>query len=127
MRLQRKKIEQLLFNFNIAYSYTFISGIMLALSANIFTTALFMEDRKVPIYWVYGLALSLLVSSMSALIVSMLLEKARNEWQSAGSPNDEIVIREDYIEKGMRRRFLWIFFILILIPLIPIIFYVNFS
>ncbi len=127
MRLQRKKIEQLLFNFNIAYSYTFISGIMVALSTNIFTTALFMENRQVPIYWVYGLALSLLVSSMSALIVSMLLEKARNEWQSAGSPNDEIVIREDYIEKGMRRRFLWIFFILILIPLIPIIFYVNFS
>ncbi len=112
----KKDIEKLLFNFKIAYIYSFIAGILVAVSINLFTSVLLMElsSFRVKLMW---LALFILISSFTAFSISIILEFARNEWQSAGSPNDEIVIREDFIEKGKRKKFLWI--CLVLTFLIP--------
>lgn len=117
----KKDIEKLLFNFKIAYIYSFIAGILVAVSINLFTSALLMElsSFRVKLMW---LAFFILISSFTAFSISIILELARNEWQSAGSPNDEIVIREDFIEKGKRKKLLWIFLALIfLIPSISFI------
>ena len=54
-------------------------------------------------------------------MISVRLEIARDEWQSDGTPNDKIVIRQDYIEKGMRKISLWFYFILFILLLISYI------
>ncbi|TFH40873.1 MAG: hypothetical protein E4G94_08845 [ANME-2 cluster archaeon] len=116
-----KKIEESLFNFKMAYFYTFISGIFAALSINIFTIPLFNENISVSVDLVYTVASLALLSSISAFMISVRLEIARDEWQSDGTPNDKIVIRQDYIEKGMRKISLWFFFILFILLLISFI------
>ena len=116
-----KKVEHSLFNFKMAYFYTFISGIFAALSINIFTTALFSENSSISVNLAHILALLALLSSISAFMISVLLEIARDEWQSDGTPNDKIIIRQDYIEKGIRKISLWFFIILFILLLISYI------
>ena len=113
-----KKVEEFLFNFKIAYFYTFISGIFAAVSINIFTVPVFNENLPVSVNLVYIVALFPFFCSISAFMISFLLEIARDELQSAVTQNDKIVIRQDYIEKGMRRKLLWFFFILLILLLI---------
>lgn len=108
-----KRIKQFLFNFNIAYFYTFIAGILVSFAVNLFTTALLTEGLSVSVYRVHGMALSLLISSIGAFGVSALLEGARSEWELAGSPRDLIIIRQDYIETRKRMNLMWFFFTII--------------
>ncbi len=119
-----KQINQFLFNFNIAYFYTFTAGILVSLAANIFTTLLTagLPNSSRNVHW---LAWSLFISSIGAFMLSALLESARNNWESAGSPKDPIVIRQDYIENGKRKILLWFYFAIIFVgPLTLIIYFV---
>lgn len=121
-----KQINQFLFNFNIAYFYTFIAGILVSLTANIFTTALLTERLPVRAYNIQLMALSLFISSLGAFRVSTILESARREWESEGSPKDPVVIRQDYIEKGKRKRLLWFYFAIIFFgPILLIIYFYS--
>ncbi|MCD4783161.1 MAG: hypothetical protein K8T10_04935 [Candidatus Eremiobacteraeota bacterium] len=117
VELQKKRIRQLLFNFNIAYFYTFIAGIFVSLSVNIFTTALLTENLPISVYEIHWLALTLFVSAISAFGISALLENARGEWESAGSPYDPEVIR-GFIEDEKRLHLMKFFFWIILISLV---------
>ena len=115
-----KRAKRFLFNFSIAYFYTFIAGILVSLAVNLFTTALLTESLPVSIYRVYGMALSLFISSIGAFGVSALLEGARSEWESAGSPRDPEVMR-DFIEKRKRIRLMCFFFAIIFVgPILSI-------
>jgi magnesium-transporting ATPase (P-type) len=116
VELQKKRIKRLLFNFDIAYFYTFIAGILVSLSVNIFTTALLTENLPISVYEIRWLALTFFVSAISAFGVSALLENARGEWESAGSPYDPEVIR-GFIENEKRLRLMMFFFLIILISL----------
>ncbi len=86
-------MKRFLFNFNMAYVYTFIAGISVSLAVNLFTSALLTPSL---IHRVYGMALSLIISSIGAFGVSALLENARGEWESAGSPHK---LKRDFIER----------------------------
>jgi hypothetical protein len=115
-----KRAKRFLFNFSIAYFYTFIAGILVSLAVNLFTTALLTESLPVSIYRVYGMALSLFISSIGAFGVSALLEGARSEWESARSPRDPEVMR-DFIEKRKRIRLMCFFFAIIFVgPILSI-------
>ena len=109
---KKKQAERLLFNFNIAYFYTFIAGILVSLAVNLFTVALLTESLPVGVYRIYGIALSLTISSIGAFGVSALLEGARREWAAAGKPQDQIVIRRDYF---VRMELMWLLFAIILV------------
>ena len=109
-----KRAERFLFNFRIAYAYTFIAGILVSLAVNLFTTAFLTESLPVSVYRVCGIAFSLSMSSIGAFGVSTLLEGARSEWESAGSPHDPEVMR-DFIEKRKRIRLMWFFFAIIFV------------
>lgn len=111
MELSTNKIGELLFNFEVAYFYTFFSGILVALAANTLTTAIFTNNLPIPMIWVCVGSLSLFMSAMGAFMVSILLETARNEWESSGSPNGEYNKRIIYIESGKRKARLWLSFI----------------
>jgi len=113
--LHRKQLNKFLFNFNTAYVYTFVAGIFVTIAINLLTAGLLTQNPRVCVYRVYGAAFSLFISSISAFVVSVLLETARSEWQSAGRPKDEDVKREDYIETGVRIKLLWLFFVIILV------------
>lgn len=102
-----------MFDFNRAYIYVFISGILVSLAANLFTTVFLTNEVPVSRDKVYEAALSLFISSIGAFGVSALLETAKSEWQSAGSPRDAVMIREDYIERGKRKKRLWFHFAII--------------
>ena len=114
---QKKRIKRLLFNFDTAYFYTFIAGILVSLSVNIFTTALLTENLPISVYKIRWLALTLFVSAIGAFGVSALLENARGEWESAGSPHDPEVIR-GFIEGEKRLRLMKFFFWIILIGIV---------
>jgi hypothetical protein len=111
---KKKQTERLLFNFNIAYFYTFLAGILVSLAVNLFTIALLTESLPVGVYRIYGMSFSLFISSISAFGVSALLESARSKWESAGSPPDPEVVR-DFIDKGKRIRLMWFFFTIIFV------------
>lgn len=109
-----KRLKRILFNFNMAYFYAFIAGVLVSLAVNLFTTALLTETLPVSIHRVHGMALSLLISAIGAFGVSTLLESARGEWESAGSPRDPAVVR-DFIEKRKRIGLIWFSFAVILV------------
>ena len=111
-----KRAERLLFNFNSAYFYTFIAGILVSLAVSLFTVALLTESLPVGVCRIYGIASSLLISSIGAFCLSALLKWARSEWKAAGEPQDPTVIRRDYIGGGrMRMKLMWFLFAIILI------------
>lgn len=113
---KKKQAERLLFNFNIAYFYTFIAGILVSLAVNLFTVALLTESLPVGVYRIYGIALSLAISSIGAFCLSALLEGAQREWAAAGKPQDPTVIRRDFIGGGrMRMKLMWLLFAIILV------------
>lgn len=121
---KKKQAERLLFNFNIAYFYTFIAGILVSLAVNLFTVALLTESLPVSVYRVYGIALSLTISSISAFCLSALLEGSRRKWTAAGKPQDPNVIRRDYI---VRMKLMWRLFVIFLVGLmlfICLVFYI---
>lgn len=93
-------MKRFLFNFTSAYIYTFIAGILISLATNLFAAALLSESLSIKIYRVYGMALSLFISSVVAFLISVLLENARSKWEQGGFQRDPLVIR-DYIEKRM--------------------------
>lgn len=93
-------MKRFLFNFTSAYIYTFIAGILVSLAANLFTTAFLSKDLTIDIHRVYGIALSLFISSVGSFGVSVLLEIARSKWEMGGFQRDPLVIR-DYIDKRM--------------------------
>lgn len=111
MELSTNKIGELLFNFEVAYFYTFFSGILVALAANTLTTAFFTNNLPVPNSKVCVGGIFLFMSALSAFCVSVILETARNEWESSGSPNGEYNKRIIYIESGKRKARLWLSFI----------------
>jgi hypothetical protein len=116
IREKMKRAEPFLFNFSIAYFYTFIAGILVSLAVNLFTVALLTESLPVGVYRIYGIALSLTISSIGAFCLSALLEGARREWTAAGKPQDPTVIRRDYIGSGrMRMKLMWSLFAIILV------------
>lgn len=119
-----KRAKRFLFNFSIAYFYTFIAGILVSLAVNLFTTALLTESLPVSVYRVYGIASSLFMSSIAAFGISVLLGKARSEWEAAGLPQDPAVIRRDYIESGKRMKFMRFSFAIIFVGTILSIFLV---
>ncbi|AMM40468.1 membrane protein [Candidatus Desulfofervidus auxilii] len=100
-----KAMKRFLFNFNIAYLYAFIAGILVSLAINLFTSALLTTSLPMSIHRVYGIALSLFISSIGAFGVSALLENARGEWESAGSPYK---LKRDFIER--RKYIVWMYF-----------------
>jgi len=106
-----KRAERFLFNFSIAYFYTFIAGILVSLAVNV--------------YRVYGIALSLFMSSIAAFGISVLLGKARSEWEAAGLPQDLTVIRRDYIESGKRIKLMRLSFAIIFAGTILSIFLIS--
>lgn len=114
-----KRIERFLFNFNSAYFYTFVAGILVSLAANLFTTALLTEDPKICVHIVDASAFTLLVSSIGAFGVSALLENARSEWECSNRQSDPEVKR-DFIDK--RIPLIWVSFAVIFIGLIVSIF-----
>ena len=117
---QMNQITRFLFNFNMAYLYTFIAGILVSLAVNIFTTTILTGSLPISVYIAYGMALSLFIASIGAFGVSALLEKSRSEWESADTPRDPEVIR-DFIETGKRMCWIWFFFAVIFIaPIISI-------
>ena len=117
---KKKRAERLLFNFNTAYFYTFIAGILVSLAVNIFTTTILTGSLPISVYITYGMALSLFIASIGAFGVSVLLGKSRSEWESAHTPRDPEVIR-DFIETGKRMCWIWFFFAVIFIaPIISI-------
>lgn len=104
------------------YIFTFIAGILVSFATNLFTTALLSKDLTIDTNRVYGIAFSLLISSIGAFGVSLLLETARGKWELGGAEMDSGVIR-GYIEKYMR----WILlcFIIFIIGLTAAIFYYS--
>lgn len=108
-------MKRLLFNFTSAYIYTFVAGILVSLAANLFTTALLSKDITIDIHRVYGIALSLFISSMGSFGVSVLLEIARSKWEMGGFQRDPLVIR-DYIDNRME--YVLLCFIIFLIGLV---------
>lgn len=82
-----------------------------------------MENTPVYVYNVYGMILSLSISSASAFGVSVILQIARSEWESAGSPKDTVMQREDYIGKGNRMTLLWASFAIFIICFISFIYF----
>ncbi|KAF5417066.1 MAG: hypothetical protein C5S38_02255 [Candidatus Methanophagaceae archaeon] len=119
IEVKMKRAEQFLFKFSRAYAYTFIAGILVSLTVNLFTTALLTESLPISVYRVYGIASSLFMSSIGAFGVSALLESARSEWESAGSPRDPEIMR-DFIEKRKRIRLMLFFFAIMFVG--PILF-----
>lgn len=116
-----ESIKRFLFNFNRAYFYVFIAGILVSFAVNLFTTALLTVSLPVSIYTVYGMAFSFFVSSIGAFGVSAILEYARTEWETAGSPHDSRM-RRKYIEKEKRMRMMWFFFAIIFVgPVLSIL------
>jgi hypothetical protein len=105
------RIKRFLFNFDRAYAYTFVAGILVTFAINLLTTALLTQSLPICVYKVYGASFFLLISAICSFAVGAVLDKARSEWQSVGSPKDEVVIREDYVEKGRRIKRLWSFFL----------------
>jgi len=93
---RKGQMKRFLFNFNIAYLYAFIAGILVSLAINLFTSALLTTSLPMSIHRVYGIALCLFISSIGAFGVSALLENARDEWESAGSPHK---LKRDFIER----------------------------
>ena len=120
-----KRAERFLFNFSIAYFYTFIAGILVSLAVNLFTTALLTESLPVSVYRVYGIASSLFMSSIAAFGISVLLSKARSEWEAAGSPQDPKVIRGLYIESGKRMKRMRFFFAIFFVGIVLSIFLIS--
>ena len=124
IRERMKRAEPFLFNFNRAYFYSFIAGILVSLAVNLFTVALLTESLPVGVYKICGIALSLLISSIGAFSLSALLAEARSEWKAAGKPHDSTVIRLDYI---VRMKLMWLLFAVILVGLmlfIGLVFYI---
>jgi len=111
-----KRIERLLFNFNMAYYYTFVSGIFISLAVNLFTDAFLAQSLPVSVNAVHRMGLFLFLSSIGAFGVSAVLEGARGEWEAIGSPRDPEVMR-DYIERNRRPCWMWFFFALIVVGL----------
>ncbi|MEK7399957.1 MAG: hypothetical protein AAB116_23690 [Candidatus Poribacteria bacterium] len=111
-----KQIKRFLFNFNRAYFYTFFVGILVSLAANLFTTALLTEKLPISFCRVYGISLSLFLSAIGAFGISALLENARSDWESSGTPRDPEVIRKDYVEKQIK--WMWFFFLIIVVGII---------
>ena len=120
-----RRAEQFLFNFSIAYVYTFIAGILVSLAVNLFTTALLTESLTVSVYRVSGIALSLFMSSTAAFWISVLLGKARSEWEAAGSPQDPKVIRDLYIGSGKRMKRMRFFFAIFFVGIVLSIFLIS--
>ena len=116
-------IIKLLFNFNTSYIYVFISGIFLSISVNVITSILIEGSLKINTYMLYWLALALVISSIGSFGISILLEKARDEWESEGSPRDPEVIR-GHIEEEKRFHLMKLTFLIILISLMTSIFLV---
>lgn len=103
-------MKRFLFNFNMAYLYTFIAGILVSLAANLFTTTFLAESLPVNVYRIYGIVLSLFISSVSAFGISALLENARRDWELGGFQQDSGVI-EGFIKTriGLMKFFVVIF------------------
>ena len=116
-----ESIKRFLFNFNRAYFYVFIAGILVSFAVSLFTTALLTVSLPVSGYRVYGMAFSFLVSSIGAFGVSAILEHARSEWETAGSPHDSEMMRK-YIEKEKRILVMWFFFAIIFVGPVFLIF-----
>lgn len=109
-----ESIKRFLFNFNRGYFYVFIAGILVSFTVSLFTTALLTTSLPVSSYRVYGMAFSFFVSSIGAFGVSAILEHARSEWETAGSPHDSKMMRK-YIEKEKRILVMWFFFAIIFV------------
>ena len=111
IKFDRKKVKRVmyfLFNFNMAYFYTFIAGVLVSFAVNLFTTVLLTEDLPVSSYRVYRATLFLFISSIGAFVVSAVLEGARSEWESVGSPMDQNMKSNLIMQK--RRIYLLLFF-----------------
>ncbi len=117
-----KRIERFLFNFYTAYIYTFLAGILVSLAANLLTSVL-TENTSVSVYKACGM-ISLFISSIGAFCISVLLEVARDEWQSDGSPKDPVVIRQSYIEGTKRKRITLLWFLFVIIFVVPILLFI---
>jgi len=94
-----------LFNFKVAYVYSFAWGMLIALAGNLATTALLTEDTPITHGAIYSMSLSLFVSSVAACIIGLLLENARREWEQEGSQRDDTVVLTYY-----RPRLMWLLF-----------------
>jgi zinc transporter ZupT len=120
----KEALPDFLFNFNMAYLYSFIAGILVSLAANIFTTALLTKDLPLKTLNIYLITLTLFVSSCGAFGVSTLLEIARREWESEGGTPDPVAIKQLYREKGKRKVLLRLYFLIIFLgPLYMVISY----
>lgn len=98
-----KQIKDSLFNFRTAYYYTYGAGILVSIAVNLFTNGDLPPN-------VYGTASYLLIASFGMFRISVILEIARSEWEAAGSPHgDPVLIRQDYIEKGPRKKLLYFY------------------
>lgn len=84
-----EKVKHFLFNLQMAYLYTFISGAMVSLAASLFSTAVLTREPMIPSFRVYGSAFSFLISCASAFLIASFLENARNHWIRTGSPSSE--------------------------------------
>lgn len=104
-----KKIKDSLFNFRTAYYYTYGAGILVSIAVNLFT------NGNLPLK-VYGIALYLGIASFAMFRIGVILEIARSEWEATGSPyGDTVLIREDYIEKGNRKKLIYFYSIVVIV------------
>lgn len=111
-----------LFNFKTTYFHAFVAGIWVSLAANLFTTAVLSQTLPMSTCKLYGIVVLLFVGSIGAFGVSGVLELARCDWESKGSPKDPTVMRQDYIERGGRANLLWFLFSLsVLSPMVALI------
>lgn len=120
-----KRIKRFLFNFNSVYFYTYFAGILVSLAINFSfkTEGLTISVDK---FKNIIMASSFFVSSFGAFRISALLEAARREWELAGCPKDEVVIRQDYIEKGQRKELLRFYFAVVFFgPALLIIYFIQ--
>lgn len=107
-------MDKLLFNFNNSYIYSFLAGIFVSISANLFTTVYTTSSNDKETIRLCILSLFFLLMSISCFSLSFLLNRARTKWIEDGAQQEPKIINR-YIEIKMP----WIsFFFIGLIVLI---------
>lgn len=86
-------MKYIIFNVRLSNYYSFLSGILVSLSINLFTTNILSHNPIMNTWIIHLVSLLFISSSIGSILISFMLESVRSETNISGSTRDPLFIQ----------------------------------